>query len=124
MTTNPLPTHTTHVVSPPADGIHFLDFDEIDDHTHMLSGDDSDPEPIMPDEIYEMSGVTLGPRMPAPFRLVPETASAQTTTVEPLTFPHYSVQTPFVLIPDVGEVQAPYVDDVHTSDIQYVIRGG
>ncbi|RVW42230.1 hypothetical protein CK203_096567 [Vitis vinifera] len=45
-------------------------------------------------------------------------------TVEPLTFPHYSVQMPFVLIPDVDEVQAPYVDDVHTSDVQYVIRGG
>ena len=37
---------------------------------------------------------------------------------------HYSVQTPFVLIPDVDGVQAPYVDDVHTSDVQYVIRGG
>ena len=28
------------------------------------------------------------------------------------------------MIPDVDEVQAPYVDDVHTSDVQYVIRGG
>ena len=71
-----------------------------------------------------MSGVTLGPRMPILFRLVPEEASVQTTTVEPLTFPHYSVQMLFVLIPDVDEVQAPYVDDVHTSDVQYVIRGG
>ena len=45
-------------------------------------------------------------------------------TVEPLTFPDYSVQTPFVLIPDVDEVHAPYVDDVHTSDVQYIICGG
>nr|CAN68299.1 hypothetical protein VITISV_009905 [Vitis vinifera] len=34
------------------------------------------------------------------------------------------VHTPFVLIPDIDEVHTPYVDDVHTSDIQYVIRGG
>ncbi|RVW47067.1 hypothetical protein CK203_116113 [Vitis vinifera] len=47
VTTNLLPTHTTHAVPPPADGIHFLDFDEIDDHVHMLSWDDSDPEPQM-----------------------------------------------------------------------------
>ena len=75
MTTNPLLIHTTHAIPLPADDIHFLDFDEIDDHIHMLSGDDSDPEPIMPDVIYEMSEVTLGPRMPAPFRLVPKAAS-------------------------------------------------
>ena len=67
MTINPLPTHTTHAVPPPADGIHFLDFDETDNHVHMLSWDDSDLEPIMQDEIYEMSGVTLGPQMLAPF---------------------------------------------------------
>ena len=35
------------------------------------------------------------------------------TTFEPLTFPHYSVQTPFVLILDVVEVQTSYVDDIH-----------
>ena len=56
VTTNPLPAHNTHVVPPPADDIHFLDFDEIDNHIHMLSDDDSDLEPIMPDVIYEMSG--------------------------------------------------------------------
>ena len=39
VTTIPLPAHTTHAVPPPADGIHFLDFDEIDDHIHMLSDD-------------------------------------------------------------------------------------
>ena len=67
VTTNPLPAHTTRAFPPPADGIHFLDFDEIDDHVHMLSEDNSDLEPIMLDVIYEMSGVTLGPRMSAPF---------------------------------------------------------
>eukprot|EP00261_Vitis_vinifera_P028366 XP_010662558.1 PREDICTED: uncharacterized protein LOC100853663 [Vitis vinifera] len=124
VTTNPLPAHTTHAVPPPADDIHFLEFDEIDDHIHMLSDDDSDPEPIMPDVIYETSGVTLGPRMPAPFRLVPEAAPVQAATVEPLILPHYNVQTPFILIPDVEGVQAPYVDDSQTLDIQYVLRGG
>ncbi|RVW32710.1 Transposon Ty3-I Gag-Pol polyprotein [Vitis vinifera] len=99
VTTNPLLAHTTQAVPPPADGIHFLEFDVIDDHIHMLSDDDSDPEPIMPDVIYETSGVTLGPRMPAPFRLVPEAASVQAAT-------------------------APYVDDSQTLDIQYVLRGG
>ena len=28
------------------------------------------------------------------------------------------------MISDVDEVQTPYVDDVHTSDVQYVIREG
>ncbi|RVW92143.1 hypothetical protein CK203_027058 [Vitis vinifera] len=107
VTTNPLPAHTTHAVPPPADGIHFLEFDVIDDHIHMLSDDDSDPEPIMPDVIYETSGVTLGPRMPAPFRLVPEAASVQAATVEPLILPHYSVRTPFILIPDVAGFRLP-----------------
>ncbi|RVW40888.1 hypothetical protein CK203_094283 [Vitis vinifera] len=116
------PHHTCNPST--ADGIHFLDFDEIDDHIHMLSDDDSDPEPIMPDMIYEMIGVTLGHQMPAPLRLVPETASVQAATVEPLILPHYSIQTPFILIPDVEEVQAPYVDDSQTLDIQYVLRGG
>ena len=124
VTTNPLPAHTTHAGPPPADGIRFLEFDVIDDHIHMLSDDDSDPEPIMPGVIYEMRGVTLGPWTPAPFRLVPETASVQAATVKPLILSHYSVRTPFILIPDVEEVQTPYVDDSQTLDIQYVLRGG
>ena len=94
----------------------------IDDQIHMLSDDDSDLEPIMPDVIYETSGVTLGPRMPAPFRLVPEAASVQAATVEPLILPHYNVRTPFILIPDVAGIQDPYADDSQTLDIQYVLR--
>ncbi|RVW59143.1 Transposon Ty3-I Gag-Pol polyprotein [Vitis vinifera] len=99
VTTNPLPTHTTHAVPPPAGGIHFLDFDETDDHVHMLSWDDPDPEPIMPAGIYETSGVTLEPQMPAPFRLAP-----------------------YILIPDVEEVRAPHVDISQTPDVQYILR--
>ncbi|RVW95740.1 hypothetical protein CK203_031632 [Vitis vinifera] len=123
VTTNPLPTHTTHAVPPPAGGIHFLDFDETDDHVHMLSWDDPDPEPIMPAGIYETSGVTLEPQMPAPFRLVPEAAFVQAATSEPLTFTRYSVQAPYILIPDVEEVRAPHVDISQTPDIQYILRG-
>ncbi|RVW25519.1 hypothetical protein CK203_103506 [Vitis vinifera] len=88
---------------PPAGGIHFLDFDETDDHVHMLSWDDPDQSPIMPAGIYETSGVTLEPQMPAPFRLVPEAASVQAPTSEPLAFTRYSVQAPYILIPDVEE---------------------
>ena len=76
----------------------------------MLSWDEYDPESIISDEIYEIGGVTLGPRMPTPFRLVPEAALIQTTIVELVTFPYYSVHTPFVLVPDVEEVQTLYVD--------------
>ena len=74
----------------------------------------------------------LGPRMSTPFRLIPKATLIQTATVKPLTLPHYSSWAPFILIPDVEEVQTPYVDvsqtpyvdDVHTSNVQYVIRGG
>nr|CAN71252.1 hypothetical protein VITISV_012872 [Vitis vinifera] len=70
-----------------------------------------------------MSRATLGPRMPTPFRLVPEAASVQIATVEPLTFPHYIVQMAFVLIPDVEEVQTPYDDVSQTPDAQYILLG-
>ena len=112
------------MVPPLVDGVHSIDFDELDDHIHMLSWDDSKPEPMESDEIYEIGGVTLGLQMPTPFKLVPEATSVQTATIEPLTFPHYSAQMPFVLIPNVEEVQTPYVDDIHILDIRYVIHGG
>ena len=124
VTTNPLPAHTIHATPPPVDDIHSIDFVELDDHIHMLSWNESKLELIVSDEIYEIGRVTLGPRISTPFRLVPEAALVQTTIVEPLTFPHYSVQMSFVLIPDVDEVQTPYIDDVHTSDVQYDIHGG
>ncbi|RVW73547.1 Ribonuclease HI [Vitis vinifera] len=116
------PHHTCS--SSTAGGIHFLDFDETDNHVHMLSWDDPDPEPIMPAGIYETSGVTLEPQMPAPFRLVPEAASVQAATSEPLAFTRYSVQAPYILIPDVEEVRAPHVDISQTPDVQYILRGG
>ena len=75
VTKNPLPAHTTHAVPLPAGGIHFLDFVDSDDHICMLSWDDMDPKPIELGEIYEMISMTLGPRMPIPFKLVPDVAS-------------------------------------------------
>ena len=110
VTTNPLPTHTTHAVPPPTDSMHSIDFVELDDHIHMLSWDESELEPIVSDEIYEIGRVSLDPRMSTPFRLVPEAALVQTTSIEPSIFPHYSVHTPFFFILDVDEVQTLYVD--------------
>ncbi|RVW56731.1 hypothetical protein CK203_095702 [Vitis vinifera] len=91
VTTNPLPAHITHVVPSPTDGIHFIDFIKLDYHIHMLSWDESKLEPIVLDGIYEVGGVTLGPRMPTPFKLVPNVTPVQLTIAEPLTFPCYSV---------------------------------
>ncbi|KAL6349832.1 hypothetical protein AAG906_001719 [Vitis piasezkii] len=74
----------------------------------MLSWDESESEPIVAYGIYEVGRVTLG--MLTSFRLVPNMSSVQSTTIEPLIFPCY--------------IHTPNVDDVHTPDIQYVIRGG
>ena len=124
VTTNPLPAHTTHAIHPLTDGIHFLDFAKLDDHIYMLSQDDSDPEPIVSDGIYEIGKVNLGPQMPTPFRLFSEAASVQTTTIDPLTFLHYNVTMSFVLVLDIEEVQTPYVDVSQAFDIQYILCGG
>ena len=73
ITTNPLPAHTSHAVPPPTDGIHFMNFTKLDDHIHMLSWDDYEPEPIVVDESYEVDGVILDPQPSSPFRLVLDT---------------------------------------------------
>ncbi|RVW21941.1 hypothetical protein CK203_101082 [Vitis vinifera] len=54
----------------------------------------------------------------------PEEASLQTTIVDSPTFTRYSVQTPFFLVPDVEEVQAPHIDDSQAPDVQYILQGG
>ena len=124
VTQNPLPAHTMHAVPPPDGGIHFLDFADSNDHVCMMSWDDMDPEPIELGDIYEMSSMSLGPQVPTPLRLFPKIASVHASIVEPPTFTCYSVQTPFVLVPDVEEVRAPHVDISRTSDVQYILRGG
>ena len=69
VTTNPLSTHTTHAIPPLDDGIQFIDFVELDNHIHTLCWDESEPEPIVADGIYEVGGMTLGQWMPTPFKL-------------------------------------------------------
>ncbi|KAL6332959.1 hypothetical protein AAG906_019973 [Vitis piasezkii] len=58
VTTNPLPTHTTHSLPPPTGGIHHMDFVQ-DDVIHMLSWDDGLLEMIVPNNDYEIVGATL-----------------------------------------------------------------
>ena len=116
VTTNPLLAHTSHVVTPLADGIHFMSFIESDDRIHMLSWDDSEPEPIVAYESYEVDGVISNPQASTPFRLVPDTPPVQLTTVGLLICPCYSIQSPFILTRDPNETV--------TQDVQYVIRGG
>ena len=50
-----------------------MDFIELDDHIHVLSWNDSKPEPILVDESYEVDGVISDSRASASFRLVPDT---------------------------------------------------
>ncbi|KAL6311986.1 hypothetical protein AAG906_011628 [Vitis piasezkii] len=60
VTTNPLPAHSTHAVSPSSGDIHHMDLIE-DDSIHMLSWDDGLPEPIVLHDSYEVDGVSLAP---------------------------------------------------------------
>ena len=53
VTTNSLPTHSTHVMPPPPGGIYHIDFVE-DDSIHMMSWDDGLLEPIVLDDGYEV----------------------------------------------------------------------
>ena len=51
--------------------MHSIDFAELDDHIHMRSWDELEPEPIVSDEIHEIGRMNFGPWMSTPFRLVP-----------------------------------------------------
>ncbi|RVW89416.1 hypothetical protein CK203_046860 [Vitis vinifera] len=73
VTTNPLPTHTTHSVSLSTGGIHHMDFVQ-DDVIHMLSWDDGLPEMIVPDDDYDIVGATLD------FLIPPEDVDVQVMT--------------------------------------------
>ena len=52
ISSNPLPTYSTHAVPPPAEGIHSIDFFEFEDCIHMLSWGDQRPKPIAFDDVY------------------------------------------------------------------------
>ena len=60
VTTNPLPTHSTHAVPPPLGDIHHINLIE-DDSIHMLSLDDGLPKSIVLHDSCEIDGVSLGP---------------------------------------------------------------
>ena len=83
VTTNPLPAHSTHAVSPSSGDIHHIDLIE-DDSIHMLSWDDGLPEPIVLHDSYELDGVSLSSQAPAPFNLIPDEAPFQLTHPTPL----------------------------------------
>ena len=57
ISSNPLPTNSTHEVPPPAGGIHSIDFVESEDLIHMLSWDDQRSKPIAFDDGYGDDGV-------------------------------------------------------------------
>ena len=57
VSSNPLPTYSTHAVHFPAGGIHSIDFAESDDRIHMLSWDDQGLEPIVFDDGNGDNGV-------------------------------------------------------------------
>ena len=92
-----------------------MDFTKPNDRIHMLSWDDYEPEPIVVDENYEVDGVISNLQASAPFRLVLDMPPLQLTTIGPLIYPCYNIQSLFILNRDPDETVAQYV--------QYVIYG-
>ncbi|RVW34369.1 hypothetical protein CK203_092143 [Vitis vinifera] len=68
-------------------------------------------QPIPCMQFLHQTEHVFGPRVPTPFRLFPEATSVHASIVEPPTSMRYSVQTSFVLVPNVEEFQAPHSDD-------------
>ena len=63
----------------------------------MLSWDDGLPESIVLHDIYEIDGVSLGPRAPAPFSLIPDEAPFQLSNFTPLVIGCQDSFVPFTL---------------------------
>ncbi|RVX03599.1 hypothetical protein CK203_027841 [Vitis vinifera] len=57
--------HAIQYLIDKADGMHSIDFAELDDHIHMLNWDELELEPIVSDEIYEIGWYESSPRAPA-----------------------------------------------------------
>ena len=96
MTTNPLPAHSTHAVSPFLEDIHHIDLIE-DDSIHMLSWDDGLPKPIVLHDSSEIDGVSLGPQVPTLFSLIPDGAPLQLSHSTPLVIEYQDTFVPFTL---------------------------
>ena len=86
VTTNPLPTHTSHVVLPLVGGIHFMDFTEPDDRIHMLSWDDGLSESIILDDGYEVD--IVGFQTSTLFSLISDWVPFEWTPIAPLVTTH------------------------------------
>ena len=74
MATIPLSAHTTHSMLLSTGGIHHIDFVQ-DDVIHMISWDDGFSKMIVPNDGYEIVGVTSDLSISAPFSLIPNRAS-------------------------------------------------
>ena len=98
MTKNPLPAHTTHSVPPPTGGIHHMHFVQ-DDVMHMLSWDDGLPKMIVPNDGYEIVGVTSNFSIPIPFNLVLDITTLQLIPSTPSNVGHEDTFTSFILWP-------------------------
>ena len=106
VTTNPLPTHSTHAVPPPPGGIHHIDFVE-DDNIHMISWDDGLPESIVLDDGYEVD--TVGSQTSTPFSLISDWVPFELTLIAPLATTRQGPSVPFVMW--------PYDDDSEGRDV-------
>ncbi|XP_010651422.1 uncharacterized protein LOC104879602 [Vitis vinifera] len=113
VTTNPLPTHSTHAVPPPPGGIHHIDFVE-DDNIHMMSWDDGVPEPIVLDDGYEVD--TVGSQTFTPFSLISDWIPFELTPIAPSAIARQGPPAPFILRLDD--------DDLEGRDVQIVTRSG
>ena len=117
ITSNPLPTYSTHAVPPPTGGIHSIDFTKSDDRIHMLSWDDQGLKSIVFDDGYgdkEVHEVFLSQQIHKLVVSVPSITLVWIPSPRPMTLPCYSVHTHFIL--------TPHQETVDTLEIQYVIR--
>ena len=85
VTTNPLLSHSTHVVPPPSGSIHHIDFVE-DESIHMLSWDDGLSESIILDDGYEVD--IVGFQTSTLFSLISDWVPFEWTPIAPLVTTH------------------------------------
>ena len=94
ISSNSLPTYSTHVVPPPVGDIHSIDFAESEDRIHMLSWDDQRSEPIAFDDGYGNDGVHevfSSQQIHSHVVLAPSITPVWIPTPRPVTLPCYSV---------------------------------
>ena len=119
ISSNPLPTYSTHAVPSLVGGIHYIDFAKSDDRINMLSWDDQGPELIVFHDGYVDDGVHevfSSKHIHVHVILAPSITPVWIPTSRLVTLPCYIVQTPFI--------QTPHRGTVDTPEIQYVIKGG